>query len=210
MLSSSLREELVEISVNWSAHATAGALWLVSLCNSSTHSLPLFVIASLTFQDISVTLLAYKLRKGVSVLPGAYLLAFVYHFQYNWHEWIERNATILLVTDILLSWWTSLYASRWWWIFWCQKQRHIHLYFRLTWHQWNHSLDCRVWVCLLLATGSVSSYLTKGQMLHCSGTEWGFQSAWGTWVPNENSTCTHSLTHSELSLASTADRDRRT
>lgn len=50
-------------------------------------ALPLIVNAPFTVQDISITLLAYKLRKAVAVLPGPYLLVFVHcYFQYNWNE----------------------------------------------------------------------------------------------------------------------------
>lgn len=81
-------------------------------------ALPLIVVARFTVQDISITLLASKLRKAVAVLPGPYLFSFIHHYsQYTWHEWIKRNATILLVIDIRLFCRRSLYIFRWWKIF---------------------------------------------------------------------------------------------
>lgn len=193
--------ELAEVSVNWSACATAGALPLVSPLQFiyTLTALPLIVIAPFTVQDISNSLLPYKLRKAVSVLPGSYLLAFIYqYFQYNWHELIKRNATIPLVTDIHLSCWRSPYIFRWWKTFLSEIESYSSVF------QTNmtpvksqprlQGLDLSA-CCWQWEQWVVTQPWTK-RCTADSGTEWHFQSAWGIWVLNENSTCTHSLTAS--------------
>lgn len=108
---------------------------------------------------------------------GPYLLAFIHRYcQCKRHKWIKGNPTVLLATESLPSCWWWMYVFRCWKATWYLKQSQ---YFRLTWHQWNHSPDCRLgFICLLLAKGWVSGYLVTGQTLHCwLRQKWYFQSA---------------------------------
>lgn len=129
--------------------------------------LPFITTTLFTAQDDPITYLAYKLRKAGTVVLGPYLLAFIHYYcQYKRHKWIKGNPTVLLATETLHSCCCWKYVFRCWKATLYLNQSHIHLYFRLTWHQWNHSPDWKAWVYLLaLAKGLVSRYLVTAALL---------------------------------------------
>lgn len=166
--------------------------------------LPFVTMTPFTPQNISITYLAYKLKKTVNVVPWPCLLDFIQHCcQYSWHKWIKGNPTVLLATEILQflrSWKTT----------WYLKPSPIHLYFRLTWHsEVTDQAERFGFVCLLLAQRSVSRYHTISQMLHCwlrhrMGFSKYLKNAHPRWKEH-----LYPQPRSEFCLASIAGRDRK-
>lgn len=147
----------------------------VSVCHFSPltvypHAdLPFVAMTPFTAQNISITYLAYKLRRTVNVVPGPCLLTSIQKYcQYSWHKWIKGNPAVLLAIEILQSCWRWMYFLRNWKTTWYLKPSPIHLYFRLTWHgEVTDQTERFGFVCLLLAKELVSRYHTTSQMLHC-------------------------------------------